>query len=55
LLSEPLKIACRYQPAMDEAQAEEWVALVAKYTSPMYLDGDLKRSAASHQVNAWKV
>ena len=46
-------VAC-YQAAMEEAQAEEMLALDAKYTSPMYLDGYLKGSAAWQQVNASK-
>jgi len=46
-------VAC-YQAAMEEAQAEEMLALDAKYTSPMYLDGYLKGSAAWQQVNAWR-
>jgi len=46
-------VAC-YQAAMSEAQAEEMLALDAKYTSPMYLDGYLKGAAAWQQVNASK-
>ncbi len=46
-------VAC-YQAAMEEAQTEALLALDAKYTSPMYLDGYLKGSATWQQVNAWK-
>jgi hypothetical protein len=47
-------IAC-YQAVMDDATTETMLALDAKTTSPMYLDGYLRNSALWHTVNAMAV